>query len=284
MRGTLKDSLRRRLESLLTRSLRSAVRSEGLSLVYRSISKIVPDITDQYSAHRMDTEYLLTKVRAMHAFQMSLATEAIAGSGVSKRQPVTVVDVGDSSGTHLEYIRALMKDISIRPVSVNIDMAALEKIRKKGIEAIRAAADEVRMYAEKSDIIFSFEMLEHLHDPVGFLKKLSDATRCKAFIVTVPYVRMSRVALHHIRRGEKGHVNAEGVHVFELSPADWRLIFMHSGWSVIKDTIYLQYPRRGLLSLTRFLWRRYDFEGFYGAILRRDTSWSELYDDWDPAH
>ena len=96
----------------------------------------------------------------------------------------------------------------------------------------------------------------------------------------MPYVRKSRVGLHHIRRSTSETVKAENTHIFELSPEDWKLIVRHSGWDIVKERVYLQYPKRSFYRLTKYLWRRFDFEGFYGLILKRDNSWSSKYLDW----
>ena len=99
-------------------------------------------------------------------------------------------------------------------------------------------------------------------------------------MVTVPYVAQSRVALHQIRAGMKKVAPAETVHVFELSPEDWKLAFLHAGWKIERERIYRQYPRWSPLRFTKWLWKRSDFEGFYGAVLSRDDTWSSLYPDW----
>ena len=141
-------------------------------------------------------------------------------------------------------------------------------------------AEDINDYNIKTDIFLSFEMLEHLMDPIHFLKSIADNTKCKALVVTIPYVKNSRVGLSHIANNRLDKINAEGVHIFELSPHDWRLIFQHSGWSIIKDEIYLQYPQRGMMRCTKMLWRHLDYEGFYGAILERNDKWSSYYIDW----
>jgi len=88
--------------------------------------------------------------------------------------------------------------------------------------------------------------------------------------------------LYHIRHNQKRNVNPENTHIFELSPEDWRLIFRHSGWAIEAERIYLQYPKRSLFSfLLKRYWRHYyPFVGFYGAVLKPDKSWSDLYDGW----
>jgi len=75
-------------------------------------------------------------------------------------------------------------------------------------------------------------------------------------------------------------MSAENTHIFELSPEDLQLLFKFAGWSVVFERIYLQYPRKHWLRITKNYWRMFDFEGFYGVILKRDSTWSKLYTDW----
>ena len=103
---------------------------------------------------------------------------------------------------------------------------------------------------------------------------------CKKLILTVPYGRKSRLGLHHLREGLRKPVSAESVHLLELCPEDMRLLFAHTGRRVARERIYLQYPRRSPLALTRPLWARWDFEDFYGAVLEPDDAWSSLYGSW----
>ncbi len=55
---------------------------------------------------------------------------------------------------------------------------------------------------------------------------------------------------------------------------------LNAGWDVVKEQIYLQYPKNSFLRITKPLWKRFDFEGFYGLILKRDDTWSSRYTDW----
>ena len=74
--------------------------------------------------------------------------------------------------------------------------------------------------------------------------------------------------------------NAERTHIFELSDLDWNLIFRFSGWRIVYSQRYLQYPNKFPESLLKYLWRRIDFDGFYGVILEKDDSISLKYKDW----
>jgi len=115
---------------------------------------------------------------------------------------------------------------------------------------------------------------------VQFLKELSDQSSCQALVLTVPYVGRSRVGMHHIRHGSDGIVTPEETHVFELCPADWILLVKHAGWSPIEQRVYLQYPSKHPLRVLKGYWKRIDFEGFWGVILRRDRTWKQRYSGW----
>jgi len=261
--------------SLLILSIHETVQEQVLSGIIEQLTTIVPDIMHQYSTYDLDSDYLKTNVRAVHAFQIYLVNQALQPL---IKNNITIIDIGDSAGTHIRYLQNLYRDYKIRFLSVNLDETAVDKIKSMGLEAICCRAEELTEYSIDADIFLSFEMLEHLMNPSKFLKDLSDKTACKRLVVTVPYISNSRVGLHHIRGGDKNKkCTPENTHIFELSPLDWKLIFMHSGWKILSEKIYLQYPKKGLLHLMKGYWKKNDFEGFYGAVLMRDHSWSQMY-------
>ena len=273
---SLRASLASGKEKLLTRSLKAAAAEQGLlELAGRLRDLAGKDLADQYSTMDIDSEYLLTKVCCQQAFQIKLASTVLPDG------PGTVVDIGDSSGAHTRYLQALNANCKADFLSVNLDPRAVEKIRAKGLKALQARAEELCAHGVDADVFLLFETLEHLPDPFGFLHNLSSKTRCHRLVLTVPYVRRSRLGLHHIREGLKERRTAERVHLLELCPEDLRLLFAHTGWKVEKEDVYLQYPLRSPLRATRALWTRWDFEGFYGAVLSRDDTWSSLYGSWD---
>lgn len=262
-------------EALLLASLRGALREQGLLPLCRRLEALVPDLERQYTSFAVDSEYLRTKVRGQHAFQVSLALPEL-----SELRGGAVADIGDSSGAHISYLKSLSRSPGTRWLSVNMDPEAVRKARARGVDAVHARAEELGRHGITADVFLCFETLEHLSDPADFLHGLSAGTPCRRLILTVPFVRQSRLGLHHIRAGLKKPVNAETTHLFELCPEDLRLLFRHCGWKVERDSVYLQYPRWSPLALTRPLWRRTDFEGFYGAVLSRDETWSSLYESW----
>ncbi|MCK5023864.1 MAG: hypothetical protein KAS04_06825 [Candidatus Aenigmarchaeota archaeon] len=266
-------------EIFLIKSIHAAIQEQGLSQLMNKLETIVPDITHQYSTFEIYSDYYKAKVRGQHTFQIHLVNKALKLiSGVNDN--FLIVDIGDSAGTHICYLRSIHNNQNTKFLSVNIDEMAVNKIRKKGLEAICCRAEDLSSYSLNADIFLSFEMLEHLMNPAQFLYDLSTKTNCKALVITVPYVINSRLGLYHIRNQERKNVTPENTHIFELSPNNWKLLFMHSGWSVAYEKIYLQYPTKSPLRLMKWFWKKYDFEGFYGVVLLRDNSWSKLYDGW----
>lgn len=273
----MKSLAKKVLELTFEKSLRKAVIDQGLDLLFDKLKEIVPDIKNQYSTFLINNSYLQTKVRCQHAFQISLVDKII-----NKFEKPVIVDIGDSSGTHLQYITVLYsKNKNINGISINLDPEAVERITKKGLRAIHTRVEDLHNYNICADIFLCFEIIEHLMDPCRFLHELSIKTNAKYLIMTVPYMKKSRVGLDHIRNKQDTTVNAENTHIFELNPDDWKLIVRHSGWNVVIEKIYLQYPKYSLLRLAKPLWKKFDYEGFYGLILERDSAWSSKYLSWE---
>jgi 2-polyprenyl-3-methyl-5-hydroxy-6-metoxy-1,4-benzoquinol methylase len=258
-----------------------ALKSQNLFELFKQLKLIVPDISKQYSTFTINGSYLETKVRGQHAFQLSLANKAIKMND-KRNSHTTIVDIGDSSGTHLKYLKSIHGEINA--ISVNSDPIAVEKIRSAGLNAIESRAELLNQnpdFNSEVDIFLSFEMLEHLLNPIDFLYQMSTKSNCKYFVITIPFLRKSRVGLHQLRNiRNKADFNAERTHIFELSDLDWNLIFNFSGWKVVYSKKYLQYPKFFPANLLKYPWRKIDFEGFYGVILEIDHSTSSRYKDF----
>ena len=289
----IKELLKKIFYTFAIRSLHVVNRKEGQLKTIEKIVSIVPDISDQYSTWTINPSsiYDVIKIRSIQAFQVDLALTALRSlCNVSREDPLFVVDIGDSSGTHTKYLQELCPELGIGDVeflSVNLDSAAVEKILAKGGNAIQSRAEDLHQIIgdqRHPDVYLSFQSLEHFFDPISFLRDLAVETATENFVITVPYMKRSRVGLKHLRNpnrsGRFREINAENTHIFELSPEDWKLIFRFSGWTPVHEEVYYMTPSRHPLSLFRYALRRYDFEGFYGVILRKSLQESELYRDW----
>ena len=273
-------------QSLSAASITSAVVEQGLDDLQARLAKVIPDLSDQYTETPDPVEYQRywrIKTRALHAWQVRLMLDAVDRLKPTGRGMV-LADIGDSSGNHGRYLKALAEPGTVeRVVSVNLDPIAVEKVRAKGEQAILARAEEMDLHDLRPDLFMTFEMVEHLTDPLRFLHRLAEAGSADHLLMTVPYRRQSRfggVELRWPLERIPQSMNAEGLHMFELCPDDWLALARLAGWRPVFTSRYLQYPQRGPLRITQPLWRRLDFEGFWGVLLTRDLSVAQRYVDW----
>lgn len=268
-------------------SLRAAIREQGLTSFVDRMRDIVPDLRDQYSLTGFDdTEYRRyweTKMRGQHAWQVHCVERAIDKLGSSEKGLV-IADIGDSSGNHGKFIKSLLKPGNIKEViSVNIDPEAVKKIKAKGGQAILCHAEELPEHDVQPDLFISFETVEHLIDPVRFLRSLAKIESCNHLLMTVPYRRISRFGGDHLRTSidqMPKQMTAEEVHIFELCPQDWIYLARFAGYRLVFKDIYYQYPKYGIMRIMEPLWRRLDFEGFLALMLVRDPTVEQRYTSW----
>lgn len=276
----LKKLIKPAFYKFLEFSIRRASKEQKLVELVTQLRSFVPNVTHQYTTHNIDSSYLENKVRALHALQVHIASYAIDQLDTSR---VTIVDIGDSAGTHLEYLSKLYPN-KINPYSVNRDPIAVKKIAKKGIKAINGRAEDLSSHPDFNElsieILLLFETLEHLFDPIGFLDTIHSA-ECKYFAITIPYVKKSRVGFSQIRnKNDQRKITPENTHIFELSPDDWEIIFKFTGWEVVYRKIYRQYPAWSRVFFLNYLWRVFDFEGFYGVVLKANHTNKKYLQAW----
>lgn len=265
-------------------SIAAAVAEQGLAELAARLRQVIPDISDQYTGGFDPVEYRRYwegKMRGLHAFQVRLMLDAVAHLG---RKGLVLADIGDSSGNHARYLRQLAEPGAIeRVVSVNLDPVAVDKVRAKGGDAVLARAEEMDLEGVRPDLFMSFEMVEHLTDPIRFLHRLAERGSADHLLMTVPLSPKSRFGGFDLRQPETqmpARFTAEEVHLFELCPPDWLLLARFAGWRPVFERLYRQYPLRSPLRLTAPLWHRLDFPGFWGVLLVRDMSVARRYADW----
>jgi SAM-dependent methyltransferase len=270
-------------QRLSAASIAAAIGEQGLAPMLDRLRGILPDISDQYTGgwDRASYErYWELKIRGMHAFQISAIQAALDHVGGDS---LVLADIGDSSGNHALYLRGLAPDRVARVISVNLDPVAIDKVRRKGGEAVLCRAEDLDVQGIQADLFMSFEMLEHLTDPIRFLHALATKAKTPWLLATVPYRRRSRFGGADIRLPPHRlpeRMNAEEVHVYEFSPEDWQLLARFAGFKPVFTRIYRQYPLRSPLRLTAPLWRSVDYEGFVALFFERDLSFASRYVDW----
>jgi hypothetical protein len=271
-------------QSLSMVSIEAAIKEQGLSELVRQLRKIIPDVSDQYSGSFDEiefTRYWEKKMRGLHAWQVRSVLESLNHIG---GENIVISDIGDSSGNHATYLKALARSGQISNViSVNLDPIAVDKINKKGGEAILSRAEELDIHGIDVDFLMSFETVEHLTDPVRFLHSLATISPAEYLFMSVPYQHQSRFGGTHLRLSDAAlpdKLSAESVHIFELCPEDWLLLARFAGFKSVFTRYYFQYPKNSPLRLLAPMWRKLDFEGFFGVLLKRDLELADRYQDW----
>jgi SAM-dependent methyltransferase len=269
---------------LSTASINAAIKEQGLEELAQQLRKIIPDVRDQYSGSFDENEFMRyweKKMRGLHAWQVRSVQESLAYIG---GENIVISDIGDSSGNHATYLKALANPGQISNViSVNLDPIAVDKINNKGGEAILSRAEDLDLHGINADFFMSFETVEHLTDPVRFLHSLATKAQAEYLFMSVPYRRHSRFGGTHIRLGDTAlpeELSAESVHIFELCPEDWILLARFAGFKAVFTRYYFQYPKNSPLRLLAPMWRKLDFEGFFGILLKRDLELADRYQDW----
>jgi len=145
---------------ILVLSLIQANRSRGEQKLKKELIKMGKDLSDQYSTFKLDMndQYWANKIWGQHTFQVSLALKAIRM--LTSRDNINIVDIGDSSGHHLQHINEMLKDkaFKLKTLSVNLDPIAINKIQEKGMEAIKCRAEELHLQSKglEVDVFLSF--------------------------------------------------------------------------------------------------------------------------------
>ena len=98
------------IEKIDALSIRQALREYRLTEMVEELAVIVPDITTQYSRFLERSDSWNLKMRGIHAFQAAMMLKALQPFPSHK---ITVVDIGDSAGTHMLYLKEITR-VSVR--------------------------------------------------------------------------------------------------------------------------------------------------------------------------
>jgi len=190
----------------------------------------------------------------------------------------SILDIGDSDGSTRLLLKASL-GVDFESLGVNLQQKAVAKMRARGLKGECVDAMDLGKSKSKYDIVSLFETMEHLPDPVGFLRSIRNIVG-QRLVISVPLLNRSRVGLRYLDSDWPADKAAtiENVHVFELCPSDWERLFRHSGWRVDREWKIRHYPSRGLLKhIMQFAWRRISFEGFWFVSLKRESAFESKF-------
>ncbi len=117
-------------------SISSAIKEQCLGKRCTELREIISDISDQYTHGFSEQDYknyFEIKMRGLHAFQVNACISAVDHVYNKLGRPITIADIGDSSGHHLRYLKKISpKEKFEKGLSVNLDPVAVEKINAGG--------------------------------------------------------------------------------------------------------------------------------------------------------
>lgn len=266
------------VRSMSERAVHAVVnRSPALRRMWDISLKKYPSFRDHF-AKPVDDPDTEARIRFLVAAECAFVEDEIKAV-LAKNSRCTYADIGDSDGS----VRVVMHEIfgrdRLSTTGINLQPTVVKRMQEMGLDAICEDAVEVGKRGVRYNVVSVFETLEHLPDPIGFLKAIGAVVEDR-LVLSVPYVRRSRVGLQYLDgswpAGEAPTI--ENVHVFELCPADLRKLFQHAGWRVERESIFKQFPASSPAGmLLSIYWRLTSFEGFYFASLVKDDTYASRY-------
>jgi SAM-dependent methyltransferase len=91
-----------------------------------------------------------------------------------------LIEIGSGYGIFLEEWRNRFAETQLLAVEPSRHLAA--ECRKKGFEVIEAVAEHVGGYDGYADLVVCFEVLEHVHGPLAFIKTLARFVRPGGYV------------------------------------------------------------------------------------------------------
>ncbi|MFH1189195.1 MAG: class I SAM-dependent methyltransferase [Candidatus Omnitrophota bacterium] len=100
-------------------------------------------------------------------------------------KPFAVGDIGAGFGLFLEEMRSIMPRNSYLAIEPSYEMAGI--CREKGLKVRRECLEEIRDMDGHFDLLTAFEIMEHLHDPADFVRKVHSLLKPKGrfFLTTL---------------------------------------------------------------------------------------------------
>jgi SAM-dependent methyltransferase len=89
-------------------------------------------------------------------------------TGTSIYRCKVFMDIGCGGGGYADFIRGVAKEV----ILVEPTVSFAEKLRDKGYEVFSYAEDAADKYINKVDLITNYDVIEHVDDPLGFMRSI----------------------------------------------------------------------------------------------------------------
>ena len=140
----------------------------------------------------------------------------------------SVLEVGCGPGYFLEALDNWSSIKKLTAIDVEAALVKHSQTRVTSAEFKELSAENVALIQDKFDIVFSFQVIEHLEDPIIFFRELRKILNQNAKVVlTTPNPESIAASLMK----SKWHGIRED-HVSVLSRKDWLSVFERAGYEV----------------------------------------------------
>ncbi len=140
-----------------------------------------------------------------------------------------VLDIGAGNGVFLDEFRKQHPNAEFRAIDPGNN--AVAKCREKGFEVLQGTAEVIDQWQGWADLVTSFEVLEHVHDPLKFV---SSAMRyvAKNGLVLMSTLNQEGGDLRLLR--ERSSQVLPPLHINFLSVTGFRTLFARAGFNDIE--------------------------------------------------
>lgn len=139
--------------------------------------------------------------------------------------PGRMLEIGCSSGGYMELAR--QKGWQVEGIEFSEQAATVA--RAKGFTVQVGSLEQAQPPSEPYDVITAWMVLEHLHDPVGALKKLRAWIKPEGYLVAlVPDANSIAKTLFK----EQCYDLQLPTHLFHYTPATLKIVLANSGWTL----------------------------------------------------
>lgn len=175
-----------------------------------------------------------------------------------KKEQGIIVDLGDSNGIFL-------RSCGHSGISVNISDPVVHSLRGKGMETIQADIEHLPFKTGSIQMVFLFETLEHVQNPISLLKEIGRIS--DNLILSVPYVTHTHTYPINYDLGRPIHQH----HIFEFNKEDLETIISHTPFKVCREHTAVVIDENGGLSdrIILFLWKIFFEKDMFCGCFRR---------------
>jgi len=137
------------------------------------------------------------------------------------------LDIGCSSG----YFLYALKDFVQECIGIELNKSDVEFVRRKcGVKIYDCPLEETDIPLEYFDIVFMFDVLEHIENPIQFLKTVRKYIKPKGYIyIEVDNINDSLISIYGIK--EYADFYYREPHLFYFSPETLKMVVGRSGFA-----------------------------------------------------